>query len=145
MNRAYWAAVIGRIVPEGPLDIDAVVFGAGPAVDPVPGPRPPPGVRPPSMRLLHTREPGSASIGIRLKSVPRDVPGLAFHLAAMACEKGVDAIILSQCGLTGFETFGFRVERIPRDPAGQAQAEAELAALWGIAIIVDAEDIQLLG
>ena len=145
MNRDYWSAVIGRIVPNVPLDIDADVFGDSAAPDPVPGPVPTGAVRRPSMRLLHTREPGAASIGIRLTRPPRDVARLAFHLAAMACEKGVDPVILSLCGPTGFETFGFRVERLPRDPAAGAQAEADLAALWGIAIIVDAEDIALLG
>jgi hypothetical protein len=145
MNRDYWSAVIGRIADEAPLDIDAAVFGdrdrGVPAQDRVPRG---PGV-PPSARLLHTRVDGSASIGIRVRTRPRDIAGLAFHLAAMSHEKGVDAIILSQCGPTGFETFGFRVERVPDDPAGQAQAEAELAALWGMAIIVDADDILHLG
>jgi hypothetical protein len=63
----------------------------------------------------------------------------------MAVQKGVDPIILSAIGRTGFERWGFRVERLPPDPSARAQAEAELAAFWGIAVIIDAEDVAALG
>ncbi|MFN0113221.1 MAG: hypothetical protein ACKVPY_00940 [Paracoccaceae bacterium] len=151
MNREFWGEVIGRITADRPLDIDAILTGGakGGAVS-APIPAPEPVVRdhsgpPPSMRLLHTRAPGSAAIGIRLSAIPADAERLALHLAAMAYEKGVDPIILSACGPTPFETWGFRVERLPQDPAARATAEAELSAFWGMPIIIDAEEVTALG
>ena len=142
-----WNAILTRIGPHRPLDLDAALFaggGGGAAALPT-GDSPQPPANPPSMRLLHTRAPGRASIGIRLTVPIQDAAALAGHLAAMASEKGVDPIILAPFGPTGFETYGFRVERLPNDPMARAGAEAELAAFLGMAIVVDAGDILRLG
>jgi hypothetical protein len=160
-----WEAILSRIGPGRPLDLDAalsardapwpgdasgmpkntanVVAGAGAGAAGGAGAGAVPVT--PSTRLLHTRGPGRASIGIRLSRPSDDLQTLARHLAAISLEKGIDAIILAPFGPTGFETYGFRVERLPVDPAQRPVAEAELAAFWGMAIIVDAADILRLG
>ena len=67
------------------------------------------------------------------------------RLAAVALERGVTPIILSALDMSGFERFGFRVERLPAQPAERATAEAELARVWDLSIIIDADEIGLLG
>ncbi|MFZ5708249.1 MAG: hypothetical protein ACOY4T_00990 [Pseudomonadota bacterium] len=150
MKREIWAEILTRITGERPLDLDGPVFGHPQAQADVTGSTARSGggendILRPSARLLHTREAGSASIGIRLTRPLQDPAGLALHLAAMAVQKGVDPVILSAIGRTGFERWGFRVERLPADPAARALAEAEIAAFWGIAVILDAEDVARLG
>ena len=145
MTKADWLAVLTRIVPDEPIDLDRVL----PPGETPQKPRPAwvgaaTDAPPPSARLWHRRTPDAASLGVRVNRPLQDPGAAALRLAAVALERGVTPVILSTLDMSGFERFGFRVERLPAQPVEQALAEAELARFWDISIIIDAEEIGLL-
>jgi hypothetical protein len=145
MTRDDWLAVLTRIVPDEPIDLDRVLsHGETP-----PAPEPgwvvaPTDAPPPATRLWHRRAPGGGSLGVRIGRPLPDPGAAALRLAAAALERGITPVILSTLDMSGFERFGFRVERLPGDPGARAAAEAELARFWDMSIIIDAEEIGLL-
>ena len=72
-----------------------------------------------------------------------EVTSLARRLAATALERGIFPVILTTLDQSGFERFGFRVERLTE--AGRAGEEAELAGFRNFALILDADDLMLMG
>ena len=86
---------------------------------------------------------GWACLGIRVTTPLPDVTSLARRLAATALERGIFPVILTTLDQSGFERFGFRVERLTE--AGRAGEEAELAGFWNFALILDADDLMLMG
>ncbi len=68
--------------------------------------------------------------------VAGELPGAAeraLRLAALALERDVEVIILSQDGRAGLERFGFRVELIP-DAAADPQGDwtEQIRRFWGL-------------
>ena len=156
MTRDDWFAVLLRISPNEPFDLDARIFGVG-AVGagvrsrdlPDDGrlgddPSGPP--LPPSARLWQLRDPDAAHIGIRVTHPLPDIAQTVLRLASVALERGVNPVILTTLDDSGFERFGLRVERLPAGCAiRQRQVEEELTSFWSLSIIIDADDIAMLG
>jgi hypothetical protein len=145
MTKADWLAVLARIVPGEPIDLDR----APPSDDSLPAPEPawpvaPTDAPPPATRLWHRRAPDGGSLGVRIGRPLPDPGAAALRLAEVALERGITPVILSTLDMSGFERFGFRVERLPGAPGARAAAEAELARFWDMSIIIDAEEIGLL-
>lgn len=138
-----WSAILGRITPERPENLDAVIRG-----DATPPTRgrilAPAGPVPPSVALWQRREETLARIGVRVAEPLPDPARAALHLASAAIERRVIPIILSRLDQSGLERFGFRVERVP-DGAGAEAVEAELTRFWNLALIIDGRDIGRLG
>lgn len=145
MTRADWLAVLTRIGPDDPIDLDRVL--PHDATPPVPEPTglvAPTDPPPPSARIWHRRPPDGGSLGVRIGRPLPDPGAAALRLAAVALERGITPVILSSLDMSGFERFGFRVERLPAEPGARAAAEAELARFWDMSILIDAEEIGLL-
>lgn len=149
MTQGDWLAILAQITPLGPDDPDGDLFGATPlpAGSGLPewrgGDGPP---LAPSRLLWERAEGAAAGLGVRVLAAPGDCAPAALRLAAAAAERGVMPVILSAVADSGFERYGFRVERLFGDsPAERVAAEAELAAFWNLAIVIDAADIAALG
>jgi hypothetical protein len=143
MKGTDWLTILARIAPQTPLDLDGLPEVSDPAGPQVATAVP---VAPPSARLWQPADPAAAFMGVRVTQRPADAARLAIRLASAALERGVTPIILSTLPKSGFEQFGFRVERLPAAPEDERRrAEAELARFWGLTIIIDADDIALLG
>ncbi len=145
MTAAHWLQVLSRITSDQPLDLDALAFPGAPAARRSSPPELPPrdtAALPPPATLWPLVEAATSCIGIRVTDALPDLPGTAMRLASAAIERKVIPIILSHVGSSGFEQFGFRVERIHASSPGDiARQEAEIAAFWDLAIIVDAASV----
>ena len=106
----------------------------------------PPSVRPPAPALWPRDETAGLRIGVRVRT-PLDRPSLAAaRLLAATAERNVHAVILSHVPDTGLERYGFRVESVAAaTPDAARRLEDEIAAFWGIGLIVDADDLSRLG
>lgn len=144
MTPEHWLAVLSRIAPGEPVDLDA---GA-------PGPARTGGglagriaaTPPPSPCLWDRGDTGASWIGIRVDAPLADPARAALRLAAAALERGVTPVILTSLDSSGFERFGFRIERFLAGPGvDRAAWEAEMAAFWSFALIIDAVDVASLG
>jgi len=83
-----------------------------------------------------------ARFGVRVRSTPDDPRLQAVRLAAAAFERGAEPVILSHVARSGFEQSGFRVERVHGGTAAErAMQEGELGRFWGLAIIVEFDDV----
>jgi hypothetical protein len=145
MNEAHWLDLLTRITSNLPLDLDAEFFQkAVPRKEPE-FVRPPTGL-PLSVKLWE-RTPGEPTyIGIRVSRPLSDVARLAVKLASAAVERCICPVIITSLPASGFESYGFRVEKVPAVPnESRITYEAELLAFWGLALVIDAEDISVLG
>lgn len=144
MTPEHWLAVLSRIAPGEPVDLDAGApgparTGAGLAGRIAATP-------PPSPRLWDRGDTGASWIGIRVDAPLADPARAALRLAAAALERGVTPVILTSLDSSGFERFGFRIERFLAGPGvDRAAWEAEMAAFWSLALIIDAADVASLG
>ncbi len=153
MTRDDWLDVLVRISPHAPTDLDAGLFGEGDKMAvPVLPPEDPQADDPcnpfiaPSARLWQRHDPGAAHIGIRVTRPVPDIAQTVLRLACVAIERGVNPVILTTLDNSGFERFGLRVERLPSGTASQQRHyEEELTSFWMLSIIIDADDIALLG
>lgn len=134
-------AVLARLTERSPVDLDAP-FARIPAAGAARTRQPRADDDPsPAAALWARDDPALSFVGIRVDAPLSDPRRLAARLAAVAVERGVIAIILTSCPLTGLEPFGFRIERLPAAPEDErARCEREIARFWGLAIIVDAAD-----
>ncbi|MBS0563325.1 MAG: hypothetical protein JSR87_02205 [Proteobacteria bacterium] len=140
-----WAAILARIGPHSPVDLDEDGVPNRPAP---PFPDANPDTRasglPPAARLWDRAPDGPPCIGVRVSEPLAQPWAFAARLAAAAVERGVVPIILTTIGNSGLEHFGFRIERLAHGEL-QAECEVELARFWNLAIIIDAADAALLG
>ena len=109
-----WLAVLSRITPFVPDDLDAVIMPDSPTAAAPDGvflasiaPAPTP-----SSRLWDRVENEQSYLGIRLTAPHPNAAEAAIRLASAALERGIVPIILSRIDTSGFERFGFRVERV---------------------------------
>ncbi len=135
MTGRDWSQVLAGLSPHMPTDLDGLDATTTP-----PGRLTPP-KRPPSSRLFRL-ETERAGIGVRVRARLEDPSALAARLAAIALERDLMPIILSDIPRSGFERWGFRVERI----SGESECERdamieEVKAFWSIAVVVEAEDV----
>lgn len=135
MTTERWTAIMARITPEAPADLDPPAPGLPPAPRAVTPP-----ARTPSARLWQAQGPAPAWIGLRIRAALPDSAEIAARLCAAALERGVTPVILSYIPLSGFERFGFRVERITRP-----EDEEQLIRFWSLATIIEAADIAAMG
>jgi hypothetical protein len=139
MSDIRWSDILSRLSPDRLLDLgdlgdraSASAAGTGPLG----------GAAPPVAALWARGEGSTGCLGLRVRAPVEDVTATAARLAAIAVERGVQPVILSHVGETGFERLGFRVERIAApDKVEAARQEAELAAFWDIAMILDLEEV----
>ena len=142
MREAFALEILARLQDTAPVDLDALLPGAGPAKGGTLGPD----AAVPLSPALWQRDDGWACLGIRVTEPPKDVTALARRLAATAVERGIIPVILSSLDQSGFERFGFRVERLSgATPEARTAEEAELQGFWNFALILDAADLSLLG
>lgn len=149
MTQGDWLAILAQITPAAPDDPDGALFGPlpMPSVAGLPAWRG--GGAPmldPSRLLWDRAETAAPGLGVRVLVALPDCAPAALRLAAAAAERGVMPVILTALADSGFERFGFRVERLFGESAAERRmVEAELAAFWNLAIIIDAADITALG
>ncbi len=148
MGDDRWLQVAARLGARDPVDLDAVLFDAG-SEAPSSGWLTRQGIGRrvvPSARLWPLNEDDGAFVGVRVSSPIGDVIATATRLVAIACERAITPIILSQLPVCGLERFGFRVERLPDgDPAQLRAFEEELMRFWRIAVVIDASQIADFG
>ena len=149
MTQADWLMVLAQITPAAPDDPDGDLFGAEPASAGSGLPEWRGGNAPlltPSRFLWERAEGAAAGLGVRVLAALPDCAPAALRLAAAVVERGVMPVVLSAVADSGFERYGFRVERLFGETAAErAAVEAELAAFWNLAIVIDAADIAALG
>ena len=132
--------ILARLQDAAPVDLDRMLDAPGTAA---PGTTLSTAAATPLSPVLWSHPVGWACLGIRVTAPLPDVTSLARRLSAMALERGIYPVILTTLDQSGFERFGFRVERLTE--AGRAEEEAELAGFWHFALILDAEDLMLMG
>ena len=150
MSDDFWSAVLSRITPHAPIDLDQDIFaaaagaqGSGAAAEGMANGQPMPEL---SADLWHRGDELRSFIGVRVTRSLADCAPVAVKLAAAALERGVVPIILSTLPNSGFERFGFRVERIPEGQgAATEQFEKELSRFWNLAMIIDCADVVRIG
>jgi len=140
MTDETWSAVLSRLTPDTPEDLDDLLFDraqSSPVLECFGNAKSP---------ELWARPDGWACIGVRVLARPANLGEAARRLAAVAVERKITPIILSPLASTGFERFGFRVEKIP-EQAGDARdaCEAELQNFWDMPMIFDFEESSALG
>ncbi|WP_413872634.1 hypothetical protein [Albidovulum sp.] len=144
MTPEHWLAVLSRIAPGEPVNLDADDASPTPSGQGIAGWQA--GGPPPSPRLWDRAETGASYIGIRVDAALADASRAALRLASAALERGVTPIILTALDASGFERFGFRVERfVPGPGADRAAWEAEMTAFWSLVLVIDASDVAALG
>ncbi len=139
MTAETWSAVLSRLTPNSPVDLDDLLFdeAQGSSVLESFGNAKSP--------ALWARPENWACIGVRVLARPENLAEAARRLATLAVERKVTPIILSPLPSTGFERFGFRVERIPEIPGDARDAcEAELQNFWDLPMIFDLEESSAL-
>ncbi|WP_171207859.1 MULTISPECIES: hypothetical protein [unclassified Ruegeria] len=144
MAETSWFEILSRISPKKPVRLDDLITD-GPKMAPLGKVLFPETGLAPAVDLWDRDGAGSTHIGIRIVEAPEDVHDIARLLAAAALERSVEPVILSRVDFCGFEQFGFRIERLPDDPKAALAAEEELRKFWDLAIIIDGQDIGLLG
>ena len=132
--------ILARLQDAAPVDLDRMLDGPGAATQGATLTTADPVALSPA---LWSHAEGWACLGIRVTTPLPDVTSLARRLAATALERGIFPVILTTLDQSGFERFGFRVERLTE--AGCAGEEAELAGFWNFALILDADDLMLMG
>ena len=142
-----WLGVIQTIRTARPVDLDSLL--APPTPNPGTARSGFPGAAasmPPSAKLWHQTDPDIAHIGIRVLHPMADCAPIAYRLAAAAVERHVVPIMLTTLPASGFERFGFRTERLfGATPEDLAACEAELSRFWSLAIVINVEDVAMLG
>ena len=125
-----YAAMMSRITPHCADDVDdltarfdhrAATRGKDvfPALEGAPLPQP------------NFKRGDAICVGFRVAGELPDAAERAMRLAALALERDVEIIILSEDGLAGFERFGFRVERVPA--SGQRDDwTQQVRRFWGL-------------
>ena len=132
--------ILARLQDAAPVDLDRMLDAPGAATQGATLATADPIALSPA---LWSHAEGWACLGIRVTTPLPDVTSLARRLAATALERGIFPVILTTLDQSGFERFGFRVERLTE--AGCAGEEAELAGFWNFALILDADDLMLMG
>ena len=135
MNMQDYATIMSRITPHRADDVDdltlrfdrcATARGGDffPALGSVPSPEP------------RFKREDAICVGFRMAGEPDDAAERAARLAAMALERDVEVIILSEDGFAGLERFGFRVERIPPS-AGEPRHDwiDQVRRFWGLDLV----------
>jgi hypothetical protein len=144
MSDNIWYEIAGRLAPQRPQDVDALL-----APDPdAPGPGgwlrrqgDMPQVPPAAALWAESRE-TAACFGVRVSRPITAIATLAAQLAAIGSERKVTPIIFSELASCGLEQYGFRVERLAgADAAERALCESELMRFWDIAVVIDAAQI----
>lgn len=150
MNNDKWAAVLGRIGVEQPVDLDTTIFAtdteqktsgsAGSIISPnLP-------ISPPSSEIWPLKDDAQFHLGIRLNSRDVDTILIASKLAAAAFERGITPIILTNLPFCGLECYGFRIERTyGKTAAEQKSSERELMQFWRIELLLDAAEFIAAG
>lgn len=142
MNLVQALDILARLQDAAPVDLDSAADAPAPCAGGCPGTAPAVPLSP----ALWPRPADWACLGVRVTSQVADPTALARRLAAMAAERGILPVILTTLDQSGFERFGFRVERLsPAPAAARAAEEAELAAFWNFALVLDAEELMQLG
>ena len=143
MNNEYWLEVISRLSAVQITDLDDILSPPGRCI-------PATGLDAdldrvlsrPSRELWADRKSGVLAIGISISKPLRNPVNLAGHLAAMAVERGIIPIVLSEIGLCGLERFGFRVEDVSQMSGGSAdELKDQIRQFWHIDIMIDADSI----
>lgn len=146
MREADVLAILSRLCAQRPSDLDSDLFD-------------PPTVTAGSLlsigsaqlhrispKLWNRYEEGTMFIGIRETKPLDDYTQVTARLLSAALERGVAPIILTTLGYTGFTRFGLRVERLSGETeAERATSEAQISALWDLAIVIDADQVAALG
>ena len=133
-----WSLILAGLSPHRPTDLDDPMPEAAPSA------RLTARSRPPSSALFPLAE-ERAGLGIHVKAPLENPAALAARLAAIALERDLMPVILSEVPRTGLERWGFRVERVSgADAAARASMIEELKAFWSIAVVIDAAEIPLL-
>jgi hypothetical protein len=141
---ARYLAVLGRITRSAPMDLDPVLFPDTAAPAPAVAMDTP--THAPSAALWTRPDFGPSYIGIRVKTHIASPDQLAAVVAAAAVERQIIPIFLSWNGTCDMQRFGFRVEYIcGTTDADCSVLETEVARLWNLAIIVDADAVGALG
>ncbi len=127
----YWT-ILTRIAPHRADDIDDLTALFDPA------PVPPGRDVFPAIGALPLPEPrfkreDAICVGFRVTGEGPDAAERAMRLAALALERDVEIVILSEDGQAGLERFGFRVERVPGPDAGAHGVWMEqVRRFWGL-------------
>lgn len=136
MSTSVWAAVIARITPSGPTDLDAALDTVG-AQKPKAGKTSFPPEAANSPLIVEFEEEETVCFGARITKDTPNKTALAMTLAQMADEKAATPIILSHVDICGLERFGFRVERITGETAEEIEAcEAQVRDFWNIVLVI---------
>lgn len=139
MTQADWLQLLACITPAAPWNLDEALSAPTGRCRTDPDPTPPPAA-------IWPRLTAGGAIGVRVTGPVGNIAHAAMRLAAAAIERDVTPIILTSLPLSGFEQYGFRVERLPDAPEDALRAvEEELSQFWGLAVIVNADDIANLG
>lgn len=141
-----WLEVVKSICPDQPTHLDLIIAPTGLPTARAPARRSVASGLPPSAVLWDHGDADHSCIGIRVLRPLPDTAAVALRLAAAAVERRVVPIILTPLPSSGFERFGFRCERLYGATPEEVEAvELELTRFWSLAIVIDAEDVALLG
>jgi hypothetical protein len=141
-----WHGIGARITPAQPIDLDEFLFDegdtrrrAGAVLTARAGPVDRGGF---STNLWDMTDEQQVCVGVRVTKKPDNISQIAAHLVAIAIERGVTPVILSEVVRSGFEQSGFRMERIlGNTPQQRADCEADLSRFWNLVVTVDVEAI----
>jgi hypothetical protein len=135
--------ILRNLSPEVPVELDLLVSDTPVGVSH----RDPDRSRfPPSEVLWEAADNAPSFIGIRIRSSIAQAEQLAARLAAIALERQIEPVFLSYVPHCDMQRFGFRVEQLSGLPADiQADFETQLSRLWKFAIVIDADEITMLG
>lgn len=136
MEMQECSAIMSRISPHRADDVDDLLSRLeggtttpGGDIFPVIGPVPAPGPR--------FKRADAICVGFRATRDLGDGTEHAMRLAAMALERDVEIIVLSETDLSGLERFGFRTERVPRlDAEAHDSWLDQIRGFWNLDLVL---------
>jgi hypothetical protein len=136
MDPKQWSAILSRIGPQDADDLNGLLArfdprqtAAGRDIFPLPE-----AVLMPQTALKRR---DAVCVGVRVTGAEASASDRAMLLAAFACERDVQIVVLSEAERSGLERFGFRVERVSGDsPETRAACEEQIRRFWNLDLIL---------
>lgn len=137
MEPRDYARIMSRISPWEADDLDELLAPSSQRAA-RPGAVVFPQTEAPLMPRVAFRRADAVCVGFRVEPGGGPATGRAVRFAAMALERDVEVVVLTEEDVCGFERFGFRTERIAGEGESRRNCIDQLLRFWGLDLVLEA-------